>query len=72
MQFTLADLGTVADVAQKIDANPLTLAGRLAGLSGDEQRAGVPSWTWAVLGVVGAVGLAWYAMPKLKRIGATS
>jgi hypothetical protein len=52
MQFTLSDLGTVATVAQQIDANPLSLAGRLTGLSGDEIQAGVPTWAWLTLGAV--------------------
>lgn len=49
MQFSLSDLGTVADVARQVDANPLTLVGRFAGFSGDEQRAGVPTWAWILV-----------------------
>jgi hypothetical protein len=51
--ISLTDLGTVADVAQQVEANPFMLAGRLIGLSGDEQKAGVPMWAWVSLAFVG-------------------
>ena len=46
---SLADIGVAAEVAQKVDPNPLHLAGRFLGLSGAEQRAGVPTWGWCAL-----------------------
>ncbi len=50
--ISITDLGTLADVAQQIEANPLTLAGRLIGLSGDEQKAGIPLWAWGTAAFV--------------------
>ncbi len=49
MEFSLADIGTAAAMAQKVDPNPLRLAGRVLGLSGDEVSAGIPTWGWCVL-----------------------
>lgn len=53
--ISITDLGTIADVAQQVESNPVALAGRLIGLSGDEQKAGIPMWAWCtgafVLGV---------------------
>lgn len=49
--MSLADLGAAAEIAQKVDPNPLRLFGRLLGLSGDEQRAGIPGWGWCAIGV---------------------
>lgn len=49
MQLSLTDLGTVAEVARQVEANPVSLAGRLLGLSSDEQQAGIPTWAWVTL-----------------------
>jgi len=66
MDFDVSDLETVARVAQQIDANPLTLAGRLVGLGEAEQRAGIPTWAWvtAALGLGVAAGVV--AIPMLR------
>jgi hypothetical protein len=66
MQFTLSDLGTVATVAQQIDANPISLAGRLTGLSGDEIKAGVPTWAWLTLGVAAGGVLMYFAKRRFS------
>lgn len=64
--ISLTDLGTVADVAQQVEANPFTLAGRLIGLSGDEQKVGVPVWAWVSLAfVAGGVATLKYG-PQLR------
>ena len=60
MEFTAspADVIRAVDTARSIEGNPLRLAGRFLGLSGEEQDGGIPRWTWALLGVgvVAAVG----------------
>lgn len=72
MQLSLTDLGTVADVAQQVEANPIMLAGRLIGLSGDEQRAGIPVWAWVSLAFVAGAAVTVKYGPairdKLKRL----
>jgi hypothetical protein len=53
----LADWSAAAEVAQKVDPNPMRLAGRFLGLSGDEQAAGVPTWGWCALALgLGFIG----------------
>lgn len=63
---SFGDVGTIVDLAQKVDTQPLRLSGRLLGLSGDEQAA-MPSWA----GVTGAflVGAAvgWVLWPHVLR-----
>lgn len=57
MAVSLADLEAVAQAAQRVDTNPVGLAGRMLGLSADEQRAGVPGYAWLGVGVgVGLIG----------------
>lgn len=54
---SLADLGAAAELAQRVDPNPLRLFGRLLGLSGDEVRSGIPGWGWCAFGIgVGFLG----------------
>lgn len=55
MAVSLADLEAVSNAALRVDSNPLGLVGRLAGLSADEQRAGIPGYAW--LGIGAGVGL---------------
>ena len=47
--MSLADLGAAADLAQKIDPNPVGLFWRLFGFSDDERQAGVPPWSWGLV-----------------------
>jgi hypothetical protein len=42
----LSDVQAAWAGAKKLDANPLRLAGRLAGLGSTELDAGVPTWAW--------------------------
>ena len=65
--MTLTDLGTLADVAQKVDANPLSLFGRFLGLSQDEQQAGVPPWAWCVAAFVAGSALTIKYGPAIAR-----
>lgn len=67
MDLSLSDLTTVMNVASKVDSNPLSLAGRLVGFSSSEQRAGVPTWAWVMLGVGTGIGLTVVAFPKVKQ-----
>ncbi len=53
MSFSLADVTALSEVAAKVDPNPISLAGRVIGLSPEEQQAGVPVWAWVTLGVSG-------------------
>lgn len=52
------DVQKVWRAAQAI-GNPLSLAGRFAGLGEVEQQAGVPAWSWVALAflVGGVVGM---------------
>lgn len=57
MELSLSDLSVAAEMAHKVDPNPIRLAGRFLGLSGDEARAGVPAWGWCALALgVGFLG----------------
>lgn len=52
MSFSLADVTALSEVAAKVDPNPISLAGRVLGLSPEEQEAGVPTWAWVTVGVM--------------------
>ena len=57
MEVSLADLGAFAQMAQKVDPNPLSLGKRVLGLSGGEASAGIPVWGWCTLALgVGFIG----------------
>lgn len=43
---TLGDVQKVWAGAKKLDAHPVRLVGRLAGLGSSELDAGVPTWAW--------------------------
>ncbi len=43
---SLGDVQKAWAGAKKLDAHPVRLAGRLAGLGSDELEAGVPTWAW--------------------------
>lgn len=74
MEFTASpsDLIRAVQTAREIDANPVTLAGKLIGLGADEQEAGIPGWAWMTV----ALGLGLYlgvrygsdVRQKLRRI----
>lgn len=68
MELSLSDVTAVLDVARRVDANPLSLAARIAGFSGDEQQAGVPTWAWVVLALGGGAALALVAYPRVSRL----
>lgn len=67
---SLSDLESLAQAAARVDSNPVGLAGRIVGLSGDEERAGVPAWAWLSVGAAaGILGGIWLAKTDfLKRI----
>lgn len=67
MELSLSDVTAVIDVARRVDANPLSLSARLAGLSEVEQRAGVPTWAWVVLGLGAGAAVAVVAVPRMKE-----
>ena len=59
MAVTLADLGVIADVAQQLDSDPVTLLGRIVGLSPNETRAGVPVWAWVAIACGAGIYVGW-------------
>ncbi len=46
---SLGDVQKAWTGVKSLDANPLRLAGRLAGLGSDELDAGVPTWAWVTV-----------------------
>jgi hypothetical protein len=68
MEFSLADVETLLNVAQKVDANPVSLAGRLVGFSGPEQRAGIPPWAIAIVAVAGTAAAVYYLGPRVQEV----
>lgn len=68
MELSLADVETLMTVANKVDANPMQLVGRLAGFSGAEQRAGIPTWAIALLAVGGTAAAVYYLGPKANEL----
>jgi hypothetical protein len=62
VSFSLADVSALSEVAAKVDPNPISLAGRVIGLTPEEQEAGVPVWAWVSLGVLtgGVLGVLAY------------
>ena len=69
MEFTAtpSDVLRVVDTAQRLERNPVALAGRFAGLSGPETRSGVPGWAWLLVAVgVGAAVMYRFA-PAIRR-----
>jgi len=68
--MTLTDLESISNAALRVDTNPIGLAGRLLGLSADEQKAGIPGWAWLTVGLgVGVIaGVALNRSKILSRI----
>lgn len=63
----ISDLEALSNVAMRVDRNPIGLAGRIFGLSADEQRAGVPGY--ALVGIGLGIGvLAGVALSKSKML----
>jgi len=69
MEFlaTPTDVMRLADTARRLEHNPLTLAGKLAGLGTDEQRAGVPPWAWVLLALGVGAGAGYVLSRKRDR-----
>lgn len=75
MDFTAspADVIKIVQTARQLEANPLSLAGRFFGLSGDEARAGVPPWAWCALAFgAGALAMHQFARTRGKGVRAVS
>lgn len=68
---TLGDLQKAYAATRSLEARPLRLAGRLAGLGSAELDAGVPTWAWAAVafGAGAAVALL-YGEPLRRKVGA--
>ncbi len=45
----LSDVQAAWAGAKRLDANPVRLVGRLAGLGSTELEAGVPTWAWVTV-----------------------
>jgi hypothetical protein len=65
-----SDLQNFMNASRAIDANPLRVAGRLAGLGAGELEAGIPTWAW-VLVAFGAGAAAGFVLRPLvsKKLG---
>lgn len=67
---TLGDVQKAWAGAQRLDANPMRLAGRLAGLGSSELEAGVPTWAWVTIAFgAGAVASLMYSEPLRRKVG---
>jgi hypothetical protein len=59
MEFSLADIGALADVAQRVDSDPLSLVGRILGMAPEETKVGIPGWAWATVVMGAGAYLGW-------------
>lgn len=66
MDVSFSDLTSAAELAQKLDPNPVSLAGRIVGLSAEE-RKNVPAWAWYAAAGVLAVGICAVGVKMLSR-----
>jgi hypothetical protein len=66
MEVSLSDLAAVANIVQKADTHPVAAAGRMLGLTPEEQRA-VPWWGWWGAATLLAVGAAIYVARREER-----
>jgi hypothetical protein len=65
---SLSDIESLSQAALRVDTNPIGLAGRLVGLSADEQRAGVPGVAWLGIGLAGGIiGGIWLSRTELVK-----
>lgn len=46
---SLGDVQQAWGAVRRLDANPLRLAGRVAGLGSAELEAGIPTWAWVTV-----------------------
>jgi len=60
-----SDLGKLYQAASAI-GNPIAIAGRVAGLGQDEQRAGIPAWAWIAVALGAGLVIGIQYGPKLK------
>lgn len=69
MEFTASpsDLIRAVEAARQIDANPVTLAGKLLGLGADEQEAGIPSWAWMTVALGLGIYLGFRYGPQVRQ-----
>lgn len=71
MEVSLSDIGALADLAQKVDSNPLSLVGRLLGMAPEETKVGIPGWAWATVVMGAGAYLGWrygdHVTRKLRR-----
>ncbi len=65
-----SDLEKIMAGARAIDANPLRVAGRLAGLGAGELEAGVPTWAWVLVAFGAGVAAGYVLRPHAsKKLG---
>ena len=68
--ITLGDVHQAWAGAKRLDANPLRLAGRLAGLGPSELEAGVPTWAWVTIAFgAGAAASLLYSESLRRKVG---
>ncbi len=67
---TLGDLQKAYGAAQALEARPLRLVGRLAGLGSSELDAGVPTWAWVTIAFgAGAAASLLYSETLRRKVG---
>ena len=67
---TLGDLQKAYGAAQALEARPLRLVGRLAGLGNSELDAGIPTWAWVTIAFgAGAAAALLYSEPMRRKVG---
>jgi hypothetical protein len=68
--ITLGDLQKAYGAAQALEARPLRLVGRLAGLGSSELDAGVPTWAWVAIAFgAGATVSVLYSDRLRRKVG---
>lgn len=67
---SLGDLQKAYGAAQALEARPLRLVGRLAGLGTAELDAGVPTWAWVTIAFgAGAAASLLYSERLRRKVG---
>lgn len=62
-----SDVVQLVNTAQRLEPNPLTLAGKLVGLGDAEQAAGIPLWAFLIAGLGAGVAIGFAIAPKFSQ-----
>lgn len=63
----LSDVQKAWAGAKRLDANPLRLVGRLAGLGSTELEAGVPTWAWVAVAFGTGAFVTWMYSDQIAK-----